>query len=1080
MKVLKIKLFIVSMILFMATSLTAQTVFTFDAGIRKAKISPRHYGLFFEEINHAGDGGLYAEMIRNRSFLDNTENPDFWWTVGNATQAIRSDVPLNENNPRYNRVTFNAANSGISNEGWWGCNIQHNRIYDISFWVRAEDSYEGNVVAQLRTQDGKDLGSVTINGPFDSTWKKVTAKITATGTDTKGRFALLGTNKGTLCFDCVSLFPPTFRNRTNGCRDDIGQMLFKMKPKFFRFPGGCVIEGRWMNEKTNRFEWKKSIGPIEQRPGHYNANWGYQVSDGLGFDEMLTLAEDLGAEPLFVVNMGMGHGWEDPAVQTYIQEALDAIEYCNGDETTVWGKKRIENGHKEPYNLRLIEIGNENYWFGPYSERYRMFQEAIHKEYPYIEFVGDDAWIWGHPWPVDIVDQHYYKSPSWFRENYGMYDNYSRAGHKVYVGEYAVTSNFGFAGNLDAALGEAVFMMGMENNSDVVIMNSYAPMFTHEDSYGWRPDMIRFNCNYAYGTPSYHVQQMMGANVGDENIAWEEYGNNIEGQRGIALSSWATSVKYDNIKVTDTEGNVLYENDFSDTDLSEWTNNGGTWKVTDGELCQTSTSMQGKLFMLNNHDFGKNYTFELDATKVSGGEGFLVAFNVMDASEFSWWNIGGWGNTQHAIECSVAGGKSLIDDSKKEGSINSKQTYHLKIVVNDKNAKCYIDDQLIHDCNVGTVDRNVYVSSNITSDNKTLFIKAVNYRSTSQQVVFNIKNATFSGGIINTLTSTNIKDENTISSPNKVIPKVTTTSASGESMTYNLPAHSLCIFKMNVKDVQLVIPEMEDIPDPILKYSFETLLNTSDTINGKAYKFTNVKDGKRVTMTDGNMVYFTAEQGYASLGKDMAQNTLAQLTGDYSISIDILLPEVGNLGNYCWAYALFYGTSSYIGLVSARNNVDWYYELAKSNTKYSVHSNGGLRYSQWHNVVLSQKEGVATLYIDGYPEATNKISVVPSEIAKSISAAYIGKSAYGADAILNRSYFDDFTIYNQALTPNQIKQISDHTALKSTEQGEPTAINRITNDSDDADILEFNINGTPHTQGQSGIIIRNGKKYIVK
>ena len=1080
MKTFVFKSLILSLILCFSANIVAQPVFNFDAGTRKAKISSRHYGLFFEEINHAGDGGLYAEMIRNRSFLDNAQNPDFWQVTGNATQAIKSDVPLNDINTLYNRVTFNAPNSGIVNEGWWGCNIQHNRTYTLSFWVRGDDYYEGDIIAQLRTQAGKDLGSVTIPGPFDGTWKKVTTTITATGVDIGGRFALLGTQKGTVCFDCVSLFPPTFKSHPNGCRDDIGQLLLKMKPKFFRFPGGCVIEGNWMNDKTNRFEWKKTIGPIELRPGHYNANWGYAVSDGFGFDEMLTLAEDLGAEPLFVVNMGFGHGWEDPNVQPYIQEALDAIEYCNGDETTTWGKKRIENGHKEPYNLKLIEIGNENYGFGPYSERYRLFQKAIHEKYPYIEFVGDDAWIWGLPWPVDIVDQHYYMSPTWFRENYGRYDDYSRAGHKVYVGEYAVTSFFGFAGNLDAALGEAVFMMGMENNSDVCVMNSYAPMFTHEDSYGWRPDMIRFNCNNSYGTPSYHVQQMMASNIGNENIAWEEVDNSLVGKRGIGLSSWSTSVKYDNIKVSAPDGTVLYENDFSSDDLSEWTNTGGTWKVTDGELCQTSTSMNGALLYLNKFDFGADYTLELDATKVSGAEGFLVAFNVLGTSDFNWWNIAGWGNTQHAIESMVGGAKTIRDDaSKTAGTINSNQTYHIKIVVTDRHAKCYLDNKLIHDCDVNTVDQKVFVSSNITDDNKTLYIKAVNYVGYDQPVTFNIKNGSFNGGVITTLTSPNITDENTISNPNKVTPKTTTTTASGNSMKYTIPAHTLCIFKMSVKNVEVIIPEPEDLPQPIMKYSFETLLNTSDTINGKAYKFTNVKDGKRVTMTDGNTVYYTGEQGYASLGKDMPKDIFAQLTGDYTISIDMLLADVGNLSSYCWGYCFSYGTTSYIGLVNAANNADWYYELAKNNTKYGAHSHGGMKYGIWHNVVLSQKDGVATFYIDGYPEATSAINISPSEIYKNISASYIGKSAYGADAIMNHTYFDNLAIYDQALTPNQVQQLADITAQFSTEQGEPTSIYQIAEENS-SNSLEFNLDGTQHQQGQQGVIIRNNRKYLVK
>ncbi|MDE6337180.1 MAG: arabinosidase, partial [Muribaculaceae bacterium] len=357
--------------------------------------------------------------------------------------------------------------------------------------------------------------------------------ITATGNDPKAEVTLTADKAGEFQLDVVSLFPPTFKGRENGMRPDLAQMLADMNPTFMRFPGGCFVEGQISPD--NAFRWKRTIGPIEQREGHPNVNWGYRTSDGIGFHEYLQLAEDLGAKPLYVVNVGIWHGGCTPYDQIgeWIQECLDALEYANGDVTTKYGKMRAENGHPEPFNLEFIEIGNENYNFNMednsdqsdhYPERYIQFYNAIKEKYPNVKCIGNvESWStdfpsWRNDYPVEMVDEHYYRNPKWFADNFNKYDTYDRSKNKVYVGEYAVTSNFGEIGNLNAALGEAVYMMGMENNSDVVVMNSYAPIFVNENDARWRPDMIRFNSAEVMGTPSYYVQQLFANNVGTQVV----------------------------------------------------------------------------------------------------------------------------------------------------------------------------------------------------------------------------------------------------------------------------------------------------------------------------------------------------------------------------------------------------------------------------------------------------------------------------------------------------------------------------------------------------------------------------------
>ena len=439
------RLFFSWILILCALSVQAQVKIDFDFKNWGQLVTEDHYGIFYEEINHAGDGGLYAELVRNRSFEEDLNTPLAWSTVGNASMSLSRDNMLNTVQKRALRVEIKSAGGGVRNEGYWGINIVNGRTYKLSFWLRAQDTYKGVVTAELQNAGGGRLGSTTINVNATQEWQKLTATIQATGNEAQGRLVLKGSVQGVVYLDVVSLFPPTFKNRPNGCREDLAQMLADLHPRFMRFPGGCYIEGAYADGATNRFEWKKSVGPIEERPGHLNRNWGYKVTDGLGYHECLQLAEDLGAHALFVVNMGIGHDWKvnENNIDPFIQEALDAIEYANGSATeTFYGRLRAQNGHPEPFDLKYMEIGNEQEFMlnrDDYMKRYMQFYTAIKTRWPELHLVADSYYFDNVTEPVELKDEHYYDTPDFFISQYGRYDNQSKSSTHIYVGEYAVT-----------------------------------------------------------------------------------------------------------------------------------------------------------------------------------------------------------------------------------------------------------------------------------------------------------------------------------------------------------------------------------------------------------------------------------------------------------------------------------------------------------------------------------------------------------------------------------------------------------------------------------------------------------------
>lgn len=813
---MKAKSFILSCFLLAAMVANSQVIIDIDGGNRGKVISPMLYGIFFEDINHAADGGLYAELISNRSFEDSADGIPTWGTRADngaqidarlVTKGLINDV---QHQALEVQVKGSAqANAYLLNEGFWGINAVQGRNYKLSFWAKGK--YKGSLRAMLTSADGKTVYAETpVEAKVSGKWTKFTAEMKSNGNDEKAQFALAFDGTGTLTIDVVSLFPPTFMNRDNGMRPDLAQMLYNLRPKFMRFPGGCFVEGQ--ESPVNAFHWEKTIGPIEEREGHRNVNWGYRTTDGIGFHEYLQLSEDLGAKPLYVVNVGLWHGGLTPvdSLQPWIDECMNALEYANGDVTTKYGAMRAKNGHPAPFNIEYLEIGNENNQpdaaaqSDHYYDRFRIFKEAVLKKYPNMHLIGnvvawgDDNPKWESNETVELLDEHYYRNPAWFADNFHKYDTYKRGTSKIYCGEYAVTQGFGKVGSLNAALGEAVFMMGMENNGDVVEMASYAPIFVNENNVAWQPDMIRFNSARAMGTPSYYVQKLMAENVGTRVIAVDQqnpYEMKGEAEQkpqavSVGFGTWATQASFDDIKVI-VDGREITDDCSS---MSTFKTVSGTWNSDGGTLNQTAQSEA--CIAVNDAKFApKKYTLTCRARKNSGSEGFLIVFNYVSPENYSWFNLGGWNNTQHGLEQVSDGGKGQA--ATRAGSVETGRWYDVRIDVDGDSVACYLDGALMFESKARqNVTPGLFTSASIDEATGEMIVKVANTSSTQTTADLRLKNFSPRSARAIRLMSANGKDENTIDQPTAVYPVEETLTVGKDGILLDVPAYSLSIVRI--------------------------------------------------------------------------------------------------------------------------------------------------------------------------------------------------------------------------------------------------------------------------------------------
>ncbi|MBR3659223.1 MAG: carbohydrate binding domain-containing protein [Bacteroidaceae bacterium] len=813
------KILIAGLAAFMATA-QAQVTIDIDALQRGPNVSPMLYGIFYEDINHAADGGIYAELIRNRSFEDGPAygapaDMQGWTTrTTNPSQITARLIQPDRKTPLLNTVQHNALELDIKasatqpaslvNEGFWGINAVQGRTYKLTFWAR-NLKYRGSVKAMLCSKDGSQTYAETVVNGFPVTkskdWTKYEATLKADYNDPQAQFALVFDGTGQVQLDVISLFPPTFKNRENGMRPDLANMLWQLHPKFMRFPGGCFVEGQ--ESPDNAFRWERTIGPIEEREGHWNVNWGYRTTDGLGYHEYLQLAEDLGAKPLYVVNVGIWHGGVTPydSIQPWIDECLNALEYANGPVTSKYGAMRARNGHPEPFGIEYLEIGNENNQPDPrqqsdhYYERYEQFYNAIRAKYPDMKIIGnvvswgDDNPKWNSTLPVDLLDEHYYRSPDWFAAAFHKYDTYDRRGPKVYVGEYAVTNGYGNLGNMNAALGEAVYMMGMENNSDVVELASYAPIFVNENDARWRPDMVRFSSSRVMGTPSYYVQQLMPQHIGTQVVKVSQtdpYKGKVfkpltPGKSRVGYGTWNTQASFTHMDPLPKSGQPEYIT--------------GNWTVnTDGSVSQTGNGEQC-IAMCKSVIDSDHYTVKCRARKDSGAEGFIIVFNYVDEHNYCWVNFGGWTNSQHAIEQISNGGKLLT--ASKRGRVQTGRWYDVTLQVAGDSVKAWLDQELIFDTVLKHDDtKGIFSSATINDATGELIVKVVNTGDEATTASLNLKNFTPAGARVVRLAANDGLEENTLDSPTAIHPVEQLLSPDDKRVLLDIPPYSLNIVRI--------------------------------------------------------------------------------------------------------------------------------------------------------------------------------------------------------------------------------------------------------------------------------------------
>ncbi|MDD3080289.1 MAG: alpha-L-arabinofuranosidase C-terminal domain-containing protein [Paludibacter sp.] len=526
-----------------------------------APIQKTMYGIFFEDINYGADGGLYAEMIKNRSF----EFPQSllgWTTFGKV--EVRTDEAPFPKNPRYVRLAYpghKEKRTGLDNEGFFGISVKENAEYRFSVWARVPENDNSEIRVELIDPASNIFASqkIAINS---KDWKKYQVILKSPRTEAKARIRIFLASDNSVDLEHISMFPTdTWKGRENGLRKDLAQALYDLHPGVFRFPGGCIVEG---TDVDTRYQWKNTVGSVENRPLNEN-RWEYTFphrffpdyfqSYGMGFYELFQLSEDIGAEPLPVLNVGMICQYQNKGeacqiavkdLDPYIQDALDLIEFANGDTGTKWGKVRADMGHPAPFHLRMMAIGNEQ-WGKMYPERLEPFIKAIRAKHPEIKIIGsagpnpdgkdfDYGWAEMKRLKADLVDEHYYRNPEWFLGNAARYDNYDRKGPKVFAGEYACHPK-NRKNNFESALAEAAFMTGFERNADVVYMCTYAPLFTHIDGWQWKPDMIWFDNLRSVRSVNYYVQQLYGMHVGTNVLKTQENKLPLTGQNGIYASS---------------------------------------------------------------------------------------------------------------------------------------------------------------------------------------------------------------------------------------------------------------------------------------------------------------------------------------------------------------------------------------------------------------------------------------------------------------------------------------------------------------------------------------------------------------
>ncbi|NCI46790.1 alpha-L-arabinofuranosidase C-terminal domain-containing protein [Sediminibacterium soli] len=842
---------VIGSVCFVPAHAQQKALMTVQTGKVKNTVSPTLHGIFFEEISHGGEGGLYAEMIQNRGFEESrippgsvVENgmlnanpgkkphynlngkPSDWrmpWPVktdmpywhlqtgeGGAMEAVLDKAhPLTGATPQSALVRITKQSAGgkdyFVNEGFWGINAQKGESYSLSFYVRNGGSYKGPLTVVLLSASGKEIASHTFPAINNAEWKAYSCRLVPAETDGKASFAFRFGSVGEIGFDFVSLFPAkTFRNRPNGLRADLAQLLADLKPAFVRWPGGCFVEGVNVESAPN---WKNTIGPLEKRPGTFSV-WGYWSSDGFGYHEYLQFCEDIGAAALYVFNAGVscefrsGTFISDDALQPVIDDVLDAIEYAVGPVTSKWGKLRAQNGHPKPFPLKYLEVGNEQH--GPwYARRYNRFHDAIRAKYPDIRIVssmgiGDiNRRTLDSIRVTDVADEHAYKAAYWSFANYDHFDRYKRGDYDVYVGEYATNAGVG-NGNMQAALNDAAYILGMENNGDLVKMSSYAPLFENVNTRHWPVNLIKYKSDSSFARISYYAIRMMNDHRADENypvtlnLAPPEVAKPRH-KGSIGLATWDTQTEYRNIEVIQ-EGKTAYKSDFA-ARPDEWERVRGVWEEKNGAIAQTAQGPQ-RLMILKDHSFD-SYTLTLEARKTGGTNAFIIPFAVNGQKSMLRAHIGSYVNLNTVFEIVQDGSVANISQSKRlSRPIETGVWYKIRLEVGTDKVDCYLNDTLLLSYRepqklIGIAGRD--------KDNGDIIIKVVNGYDEDYTTGIDLQGAVKTAGqaTVYTLTSGDTDGENSFAKPQQYIPvKTGLDGVRSNQLQYTFPRYSITVLRI--------------------------------------------------------------------------------------------------------------------------------------------------------------------------------------------------------------------------------------------------------------------------------------------
>ncbi|MGV3614712.1 MAG: alpha-L-arabinofuranosidase C-terminal domain-containing protein [Fimbriimonas sp.] len=822
-------------------ALAGEGTITIDASRLGPRIPSGLYGAFLEEISNSGEGGLYAELIQNRAFEDanvpigcRVENgrlipprTDHYWTPGKpsdwwmpwevksphpawsldlkngATGAMKvtEAKPLNPASRHSLEIEAKGGRVAVVNEGFWGINTVAGERYDLTLFAQTDGSYTGPLEAQLVGRDGKVLATHAFSQVPKGSWKKLSASLRATGSDPQARFALVFPNRGKVWLDHVSLFPAkTWKNRPNGLRPDLAQMIVDLKPAFVRWPGGCVVEGISVD---NRPRWEQTIGPVEARTQQF-IPWGYWNSNGFGYHEFLQFCEDLNAEPLYVFNVGVSCAFRsgtylpDSELPALIQNTLDAIEYAVGPVTSKWGALRAKNGHPKPFRMNTVEIGNEQQG-ARYGARVKLFTQAIKAKYPKMK-VALSSWIAGidqpaidAAQPIDIVDEHAYKPVNWSIANFDSFAKYPRdVKWELYIGEFATNSGVG-RGNLRAMLGDAAYMMSMEKNADLVKMGSYAPLLENVNAPDWEVNLIHFNSSQAYGRGSYHACKMFADHLPQVNLATTfSYKPSQESPivGPIGLGTFSTAAEFKDVRI-EKGGQTVKRFDFTQN-AEGWRprEREARWSVENGAYVQKNP--EGEFWTYFGSDY-QDYTLHAKARKISGAEGFLVSIGNADGGRVQF-NIGGWGNTTHAVQANNA----VVE--RRRGKIESNRWYDIKVESTGRTVKAYLDGELVMTAPIARVDTVLAVAGR---DEKTgeIILKVVNNGPEAAPMDLTLDGVTTVDptGTLTVLTSGNPNDENTFENPNRIVPKTTRIDGVARKFRREFPPYSLSILRIKAR-----------------------------------------------------------------------------------------------------------------------------------------------------------------------------------------------------------------------------------------------------------------------------------------